>query len=133
MRSVYTFLKLYASRKHWEDVVKTRNLKGFGKQTEVIVVVAATYYLSTTLDSLVCLQTEKRIGVDDLLFSRSQASALFKLRSAYGHCQDYKAKLCYLTNGAAGAFAIVLNLISDMMCHCERTTRTEIMGTRVKM
>jgi hypothetical protein len=98
----------------WEDVVKTRNLKGFGNQTKVIVVVSATYYLSTTSDLPVCFQSEERIGIDDLLLSQSEASAIFKLRSVYTKWKECEAKLFYLTNGAVAAFAIGLNLIAGV-------------------
>jgi len=98
----------------WVDVVKTRASIGFGHQTKVVVVVAATYYLTIQADSPVAFQCERRIGIDDLLLSQSEASDLFNLRSFYPDWQDYKAALFYLTNGAAAAFAIGLDLIGDM-------------------
>jgi hypothetical protein len=106
----------------WEDVVKTRSQLPFGKQTKVIVVVSATYYLSTKSDSPVCFQCEPRIGIDDLLLSQSEASALFKLRSLYSEWQNYEAKLFYLTNGAAAAFAIGLNLIMSRSLRADYRT-----------
>jgi len=94
--------------------VKTRTSIGFGHQTKVVVVVSATYYMTTEVDSPVSFRSELRIGMNDLLLSQSEASDLFNLRSLYPDWKDYKAALFYLTNRAAAAFAIGLNLIGDI-------------------
>jgi len=108
--------KLYGDQFNdfWEDVVKTRTSIGFGLRTKVVVVVSATYYLTIEADSPVSFQSEPRVGMYDLLLSASEASDLFNLRSLYPGWHDFKAALFYLTNGAAAAFAIGLNLIGDM-------------------
>jgi hypothetical protein len=116
--------KLYENKFHdfWEDVVKTRSSIGFGDQTKVVVVVSATYYLTTGADSPVSFQNEQRIGMNALLLSQSEASDLFDLRSLYPQWQACKATLFYLTNGNAAAFAIGLNLISEMSLSVEIRT-----------
>ena len=98
----------------WEDVAKTRATISFGHRTKVIVVVSATYFLTTKTDSPVVLQVAPRITMNDLLLSRKEAGDLFNLRSLYPSWQDYEAALFYLTNGTAAAFAIGLDLIADM-------------------
>ena len=113
--------KLYGDqfKDFWEDVVKTHTSIGFGHRTKVVVVVSATYYLTTEADSPVSFQTLPRIRMDDLLLSESEASALFNLRSLFPNWQEYKKTLFYLTNGAIAAFASGLNLIAEKSLHVD--------------
>lgn len=104
----------------WEDVVKQKSKEPFGKKTKVIVVVFATYYLSTTTDSPAVFRNEQRLGVADLLLKNDEAAELYRRRCMYPAWDNYFQRLFYMSNGAAAAFTIGLNLIVNLTQEVDR-------------
>ena len=98
----------------WEDAVKEKAKGAFGERTKVIVVVAATYYLSNVGDSPVAFMHEPRINLEAMLLSRTEAKDLFNRRCMCPTWSNYFERLFYTTNGAAAAFTLGLNIIYQL-------------------
>lgn len=107
----------------WEDVVKEKKMKPFGKETTVIVVVFATYYLSNEESSPVCFRNQARLGFSDLLLSKDEARSLFKCRFMHPQWENYFERLFYMTGGAAAAFTIAMNQITRRVQEVDHRSR----------
>jgi len=115
--------RLYPERfsNFWEHVVKRKEeiQKVFG-ETRILIVVFATYYLSNAKESPVCFRNQNRLAFSDLLMSEEEANLLYERRCMRPEWLDYFARLFYMTNGAAAAFTIGLNLIVSLSEQVDR-------------
>lgn len=99
----------------WVRVVKQRT-QGFDCETKIVVIVSATYYLTTANDdSPVAFKSCRRMGMERLLFNENETSELFDLRSPKPEWTRYKDVLHRFTNGTAALFALGINLIVEKL------------------
>ena len=106
--------RLYDRKHHafWELVTKQKcQIKEEFGATAIIVVVLATYHLSTTTESPACFKAQNRLGYKDLLFQKEEAAKVYQRRCMRPDWKDYFERLFYVTQGAAAAFTIGMNRI----------------------
>eukprot|EP00523_Entomoneis_sp_CCMP467_P022449 CAMPEP_0168856586 /NCGR_PEP_ID=MMETSP0727-20121128/15265_1 /TAXON_ID=265536 /ORGANISM="Amphiprora sp., Strain CCMP467" /LENGTH=524 /DNA_ID=CAMNT_0008911137 /DNA_START=138 /DNA_END=1709 /DNA_ORIENTATION=- len=96
----------------WELVTKQKGQieVEFGA-IKIIVVVLATYHLSTTTGSPACFKAQNRLGYEDLLFRKEEAADVYHCRCMRPDWNEYFERLFYVTQGAAAAFTIGMNRI----------------------
>lgn len=107
--------RLYDERHYefWELVTKHKGqIEAEFRPIKIIVVVLATYHLSsTTTGSPACFKTENRLGCEDLLFQKEEAVKVYRCRCMRPDWNEYFERLFYLTQGAPAAFTIGMNRI----------------------
>jgi hypothetical protein len=120
--------RLY-ERRHdafWELVTKQKGqIEAEFGAIKIIVVVLATYHLSTTTESPACFKAQNRLGYEDLLFRKEEAAKVYHCRCMRPDWNEYFERLFYVTQGAAAAFTIGMNRIVHLSEKVDRRSASQ--------